>query len=84
MVTEDYKYVRCSIDCNLSASDWNNFGPLNNLHLLFLPSILQMNKGKEIDKENGDEIYAWDSTKLEDVQVKLNSMVLQSFNEMRL
>ena len=39
--------------------------------------ILQMNKGKEIvtERENGEEIYAKDSMKLEGVQVKSNSVL---------
>ena len=54
----------------------NNFVPPNNLHL-FLYFILQMNKGKEIviDRENGEEIYAKNSMKLEGVQVKSNSVL---------
>ena len=56
----------------------NNFVRPNNLHLThltFLYFILQMNKGKEIaiDTENG-EIYAKTSMKVEDVQVKSNSV----------
>ena len=39
---------------------------------MFLYFILQMNKGKEIviERENGEEIYAKNSMKLEGVQVK--------------
>ena len=39
--------------------------------------ILQMNKGKEIvmERENGEEIYAKDSMKLEGVRVKSISVL---------
>ena len=47
------------------------------MHLTFLYFILKMNKGKEIaiDTENGEEIYAKNSMKLEGVQVKSNPVL---------
>ena len=47
------------------------------MHLTFLYVILRMNKGKEIaiDTENGEEIYANNSMKLEGVQAKSNSVL---------
>ena len=47
------------------------------MHLTFLYFILKMNKGKQIviDTENGEEIYAKNSMKLEGVQVKSNPVL---------
>ena len=54
----------------------NNFVPPNNLRLRsFLYFILQIIKGKEVVIENGEEIYAKDSMKLQGVQLKSISVL---------